>query len=621
MRQDDTENHDGFMDSVLGKAKKVLFPEAVVDVGVVSETMQTAPSSLIANPNERRKAKSRARLASSTSMLANITSSHVAKCNGSVAMKNRAHTVCEGKENKPHKTSGKRGNNTKLDSLAVAFSSTTETQTKRLVGVDGENSKHVSKGITGKSKGKGLSYALFDVNANNEHRRPHTMRDDSVIRKSGPLRKDEICNKSDIDNTRRRGIVNNNVSSKERNESSKEKSKRYLGTSSLMMLPSSTQKVQRPMHRKKPISRRMPSDNICAGNRLPPSSNPPFLENMQTANITGAIDNLSIVEGEATCSTPHSIWPRNRLGSITSPPGFLHRLSMLSNPNLFLDHSPLPDSKLMKRFDGKKTPDNNSGSLFPLVHEVTSPFSPEATASFSPVALDDGGYNATINSIQTDEDHVCINRSSSSYSCSQQAHDINNDNIEDQLIRTESAAKIETASPCSIEQASVVETNDHREVCAATSEVPNVAPLHDRNVTTHAKDKPTKPVNQTRPRSLKQEGEASTEVRRSSRNSKPTDRLTVTTWEKKGKPVRSDNSVQNDDVNNTKREKSDVLSVKKGSVENIITKDKSIRTDKKVNGVDDIEDGAEWESYQAYIQTLLLRKNDRPIRGKIPDRC
>ncbi len=612
MRQDDTENHVGFMDSVLGKAKKVLFPEAIdIDVG-----SDTAPSS-IANPNERRRAKSRAKLASSTSMLANI-SSDVTETNSSVALNVRAHAVCEGKENKAPKT-GKRGNKIKLDSLAMEFSIKADIQTEILVGVNVEHRKHVSKGETRKSKGKGLSYAMFDVNANNEHRQPHTMRDDSVntlIGKSGSnstpsaitLWNDGIRNKSDIDTPlnptktmsgkdRRRGIVNNTVSLKERNESSKEKNKRYLGTSSLMMLPSSTQKApslsSATMHGRNPVSTRIPRDKICAGNRLPPSINPPPLENMKSATITGAIDTLHVVEGEATCSTPHSIRHRNRLGSIRSPPGFLCRLS-IPNPNFFLDHSPLPESNLTKRFDGKKTPDNKSGALSSLAPEVTSPLSPEATVSFSPVLPDDDGYNATMNSIQIDEDHVCNNRPSPNMfptiSCRQE---------HDKLIRTESATTIETASPYSTKQVSEVEKNNHREECAAMSEecLLNVASLHDLNTTTRAKNKPTKPVNQTRPRVPKKECEASTEVRRSSRNSKPTDRLTVKTWKNKAKPVRSDNTGLKDEVN-TKREKSIVRSGKKVPVEKV----------KKVNGDDDIEDSADWESYQSYIQSLLLRK-------------
>jgi hypothetical protein len=98
------------------------------------------------------------------------------------------------------------------------------------------------------------------------------------------------------------------------------------------------------------------------------------------------------------------------------------------------------------------------------------------------------------------------------------------------------------------------------------------------------------------------------EVRKSSRNSKPTDRLTVTSWNNKKKPVRSNDTEPEDEVIITGKEKRMVRSGKGGSVNKVSTKKEKpkARSSNKAKG-DEVEDGADWESYQSYIQSLLMK--------------
>ncbi|KAL3757539.1 hypothetical protein ACHAWU_010171 [Discostella pseudostelligera] len=701
MTTDENEFHIGFMDSILGRAKKVLFPDAVdegVGVGVGMESASPSSSS-IANPNERRKPKSRARLAASTSMLANIASD-VTESTGSGALKVRTGAVGAGKVNKLTKNSGKRGNTSKLDSLAMAFSinADSDAQSDRVSGIE----MRQSKGVSYAKDCRQQHVVMKGDNVKKQARQPlKSLSANALSRESGPnsnfpvvsLKSKSASNCSDIDNpftlsmatknngkVRRRGRCNN--ISFESNESSKERSKRYTGPSSLMMIPSSTQKVQRPttsssdaMRRQKPVSRRTTNNNKCVGNRLPPSSNRPSLENIISAEnvndttLASALDGVSIGEGQTTCSTPHSIRHRNRLGSITSPPSFLHRLSKLSNPNFFQDHSPLPDSNpnLRKRFDGKKTPDNKSGVLM-----LTSPLASEATMSFSPFASEEEGNDATMNSSKVDEDQDFICRTSSATDIKspiisgvvvsnevpsisgQQGPDTND--IKAPLVGLEVAGTLETSSPHSIKSVGEMETNPagsviapccsnedrHAELaepitstdCVLSNEPP---PSNDQN----AKSKPngtTKRKPPTRPRVTKKNGDevTSVEVRKSSRNSKPTDRLTVASWNNKKKPVRSKNTEPKDEEVITSKEKRMVRSGKGGSVNKGSTKkekpkarsgkdglvDKGstekekpkARSGSKAKGDEDVEDGADWESYQSYIQSLLTR-NCKPSQN------
>ena len=106
-------------------------------------------------------------------------------------------------------------------------------------------------------------------------------------------------------------------------------------------------------------------------------------------------------------------------------------------------------------------------------------------------------------------------------------------------------------------------------------------------------------------------GVTAVEVRKSSRNSKPTDRLTVKSWKNKTKkPVQSnDHAPKAGDV--TKKEKTVVRSGNNDAVDKGIARKENVRANKKGNKDVVVEDGADWESYQAYIQSLLTKNRSQ----------
>ena len=668
MTIDDIETHVGFMDGVLGRAKKVLFPEdEAVGVGTVAAT--STSSIAIENPTERRKPKSRARLAATNSMLANIPSD-VTECTDMGTLNIRAGAAGAGKENKvlKLKTSGKRGNNIKFDSLAMTTSLNADDQSERFNDSNVNNRKHAGR----KMRQSQQPTMIRDVPVNALSRVSNPTNNSSVV-----LCKNEtIHNTSEPDNpftlgsgnTRRRGIsTNTKTASMDSNESTKERIKRYSGPSSLMMLPSSTQKAQKPnsssnaMHRKKIVSRRNTSDKKYEANRLPPSSNRSSLENIPATDIVhattlaSAIDTLSIGEGQSTCSTPHIVRHRSTLGSITSPPGFLHRLSKLSNPSFFQDHSPLPDSNpnLMKRFDGKKTPVNKSEALSSMFMspEISSPlstaFSPcvsevedsnptiqnarldevegaigeasSATNSNSPIGdtsvslslfvTEDEGIDATINNSRVDGDPEGIGRTSAFAI----RNSTSNDPVGSNKFSTSSsprgpetnafgsAGSMESSSLYSVKR--VLETENP----AIHSMSPSCRDKEATEPITSNVNLSDAPPPITRNATEGDIGITAVEVRKSSRNSKPTDRLTVKSWKNKTKkPVQSNDPAPKAGAV-TKKEKTVVRSGNNDAVDKGIARKENVRANKKGNKDVVVEDGADWESYQAYIQSLLTK--------------
>ena len=682
MTIDDIETHVGFMDGVLGRAKKVLFPEdEAVGVGTVAAT--STSSIAIENPTERRKPKSRARLAATNSMLANIPSD-VTECTDMGTLNIRAGAAGAGKENKvlKLKTSGKRGNNIKFDSLAMATSLNADAQTERFNDANVNNRKHAGRELR-QSQQPAMTravpvYALSRVSDPTNNSSVISRKNKTIHNTSEPDNPFTL-GKATSGNTRRRGIsTNTKTASMDSNESTKERIKRYSGPSSLMMLPSSTQKAQKPnsssnaMHRKKIVSRRNTSDKKYEANRLPPSSNRSSLENIPSADIVHAttlankIDTLSIGEGQLTCSTPHIIRHRNTLGSITSPPGFLHRLSKLSNPSFFQDHSPLPDSNpnLMKRFDSKKTPANKSGPLGSMSPEISSPCS----MVFSPCVSEVEDSNPTIQNARLDEVEGAIGEASSATNSNSPIGDmsvslspfvteeegidatINNSRVvgdPEGIGRTSAFAirnstsndpvglnKLPTSSSPHGPETNVVIKSGLGPGSTGLTESLSLYSvkrvLETENPAIHAmspscRDKEaTEPITSedfilsnapppiTRNATEGGNGVTAVEVRKSSRNSKPTDRLTVKSWKNKTKkPVQSNNPVPKAE-SVTKKEKTVVRAGKNDAVDKgIAKKERPVRANKKVNKDVVVEDGADWESYQAYIQSLLAKNRSQ----------
>lgn len=381
--------------------------------------------------------------------------------------------------------------------------------------------------------------------------------------------------KTNMGKNRGRGRRNHPVSSLVQTEGTEEKCKRNSGLSSLMTLTSSIQKTQIQKTQK---SRRSKRDKWKANHRAIAchslgQASIPSDDRGNVASLANCVESLTIGD-MAKCSTPLTIRHRALPGGITSPPVFLHRFSKLSNANIF-DRSPMPDSNpnLKKRFDGKKTP---SSKKMPVRPPVTSPspLSMVTKMSTSPYVFEDAGEEksacAQINKARDNTGRAASNPrvlvvSSSSISsptneCNALSHarsklfSSNGDTLEAEVLRPGSDVTLEVATPRPKKHDFIVRTTPSASPKgpvrgSAVFDVEVVVPVmrkeSDAFVAPRRKfqtkeaaneDKSTKTaVNKkvsVRPRVATKvvEDDQVTDVRRSSRQSKPTDRLTVTSW-------------------------------------------------------------------------------------------
>ena len=380
-----------------------------------------------------------------------------------------------------------------------------------------------------------------------------------------------VGGKMNMGENRGRGRRNHPVSSLVQTEGTEEKCKRNSGLSSLMTLTSSIQKTQK--------SRRSKRDKWKANHRAIPSHSSgrasiPSDNRENVASIANCVESLTIGD-MAECSTPLTIRHRALPGGITSPPVFLHRFSTLSNANIF-DRSPMPDSNpnLKKRFDGKKTPSSKKMPVRPPAATSPSPLSMVTKMSTSPYVFEDAGEEksacARINKARdstgraASSPRVLVLSSSSISSptneCNALSHarsklfSSNGDTLEAEVLRPGSDVTLEVATPRPKKHDFIVRTTPSASPKgpvrgSAVFDVEVVVPVmrkeSDAFVAPRRKfqtkeaaneDKSTKTaVNKkvsVRPRVATKvvKDDQVTEVRRSSRQSKPTDRLTVTSW-------------------------------------------------------------------------------------------
>ncbi|KAL3780619.1 hypothetical protein ACHAW5_000157 [Stephanodiscus triporus] len=362
---------------------------------------------------------------------------------------------------------------------------------------------------------------------------------------------------------RGRGKRNHTVSSLVQTKETEQKCGRNSGVSSLMTLTSSIQKTQK--------SSRSKRDKWKSSR----SSGQTSILNDERGNVTSLTDYVgSLTMGDtADCSTPLTIRHRAMPGGIASPPGFLHRLSTLSNGNNIFDRSPMPDSNpnLKKRVDGKKTPDQKLIALATVKSPPTSPFSLVTKMSTSPYVFDDKSAHTQVDEARDYTGHAApsprVLVSSSSYISSpnnecnslSRARSMllysNDDTQEADVLGLMSAAAMEVATPRLRKQDFEVGTSPSAPPRApvrgtAVFDVEVAVPVvrNENDAITaqrrngHAKkaaykDTSTRTVANkkvaVRPRVTVKEvidDDKVTGVRKSSRQSKPTDRFTVTSF-------------------------------------------------------------------------------------------
>lgn len=408
----------GFMGPILGRAKKVLFPD---DYPVQEQQHHHAQkSSDTAVVNKKKKSKSRARRAgrmesAGGSSLANVT---IDNSSGS----------SDGKENNKKSQSSslnvsknkKRGSaHRKMDSLAVAAASTIQTEavninesteqrqkpsrmhsstggrrsdrsrsileaeeSSLLISSDTQQQNGNIRKSTSGRRSDGIQTCSLLVSSEPEPQQNDRHRRKSRVRFQGessalPLEKnDEVKdNNNSKQQTRRRGRSNHPISSLVQSESSTtnsivSKSKRgssfggissrsSAGESSLMALPSSTQKKSKSPQRKqkKKSERSKPTEKEASS--------------LNVSSLTNEVGRLSLDNEQKLAISPTFRSPlttrqrsTRQSGEIISPAGIL-RFSTISNSNVFqqqqqqlfsMECSPVPGLNPRKRLDKKKTP-------------------------------------------------------------------------------------------------------------------------------------------------------------------------------------------------------------------------------------------------------------------------
>ncbi|KAL3809967.1 hypothetical protein ACHAXA_007743 [Cyclostephanos tholiformis] len=616
MAQVDDGNDLGFMGTVLGRAKKVLFPETEVDTSPprgdgdggegTRSALALASSSTttsIGIPMEgRMNSKTRARRARLIRLMASNSSlANFAVASSGRAMSERPSVVGadgNGKENRKPKTHvAKRGNSMKMDAFAAASSDFTMTHSDKDDVVVAAKERRTKFTIDGRvndvddrrrsshrSKDTSLHFCgelSVDggIAGEGNNQRPSEFKQ-PVVRPGSSVDETTTYSIAEIDamllNGGRKITPGNHRGQRRRNRPAVSslvqyeemgECKRNSGVpSSLMTLTSSIQKTQK--------SRRSRRDNwkakqLATAFHSSGQTSIPSRGRDNVASLANSVESLKIGD-TADCSTPLTIRRRAMPGGITSPPGNLHRFSTLSNANVF-DHSPMPDSNpnLKKRFDGKKTPIGKVNVPAASLPPATSPLAMMTKMSTSPYNFTDAsmmkfGYAKGTEDKEASSPRVTV--TSSSYisspnnECNALSHarsilfSSSDDSRKSNVPRRGLAVTMEVATP---------RVKAHNVKVRTTSSASPRGPVRGSSVfdvevvipvvknesdafsepqqmgLTKAaanKDKSKKMAANRKvsvcPRVTTKvvEDDNSTQVRRSSRQSKPTDRLTVTSW-------------------------------------------------------------------------------------------
>ena len=701
----------GFMGGVLGRAKKVLFP----DVEEENNNSSQSTEIIMAKKTKSRGAR-RARLAASNSSLVNIASCQSVEDGGSVETLPTKVRVGDnvvggrGKENKVPKPKRGGSNSQKMDSLVASATQSPAKHTSSLsMGSTGVVNVHRRKNRSSKDGGGLLSVCSEEQNNNvnvakddmTKKQPPHqsmkataseiteqrgkmgekgttdiSLQNELNISSTTSLMNETTYSMADIEssfttttnsnstglanqrkkNCRKKGgrckqhPVSSMVQSSSSVEETKAKSNKQrnsaAGLSSLMALPASTQKTQRTSSvtqkkdRGQAKKQQQRSNTSCATTTQEGSQSTTDDAIGNVSSLTNHVESLNV--GGNDCSTPLTIRHRSKPGGITSPPGFLVRFSTLSNNNstLFPDRSPMPDSNpnMKKKFDSKKTPDKmtalSTSTMAKPNNAMTSPPSLVTKMAISPnQENDDSGASMMIASPRvtiTSSSFVASpidgggttapllsDAKSNLFSSSNVSTDQEEGSTQDiKTRRAGSAVTMETATPRlfvkqeknlpPLSPRGPVRGSAVMEIEVATvrkeSKASGVAKPQPRNNAkdgTRAKKKEkstargeTKKKVEVNPRVTAKGGDAENDTaseptRRSCRQSKPTDRLTVASWKKKDggnsgdKPVTLDNSI---DVNESiddelvEEEAGNCQKTKKANVTTKVAKEKACVT-------------------------------------------
>jgi len=602
----DDRNNPGFMGNVLGRAKKVLFPDMTVVESAVFENHQLVISEnhtlKTTNDEEEEEVKKKPRvrrrrgglMTSSSSSLVSIASPRPAA--GMRTMNAEADfgsVVVVGKENrKPHVTNNnnktKRASSTTMDSLVTSLAddpkidkldkrsdniasinNAVERQKKTSISSsigrnrksDGTSSLHFcgdasvsSRQLVKSNESKKynhstdeVTYSIDDIDAslvavgssNDDRTKFSRNRDGHGSRRNHPRRivsslvqEDDMTDRKKINrSTIQRGSSSSDPSS----VITKRRSSSSGGLSSLMTLPSSMQKAQKSRRDKRDRwkttmtdSRHTKAPHLSSGQV---AANPLNRQSSESLRIEEHQNVETVV-----CSTPHtirhrSIQPGEGGDGIMSPPAFLHRFSTaLSNENgggwsnIFDSGNP----SLKKRFDSKTTPDRISDDL--LIEDdvksslMSSPLSLVTKMSSSPYVFEKSSItlNAAASSpivLVTSSSHVHMSSTNN-----QNDDTIKSDAIIERSVRGSAVLDVEVVTvPLTKKKeesntSNVPLQNNTRTKSHVGTNVKSTRSVVNRTVG----------VRPSLPSKVVHDDTTMAGVRRSSRQTIPTDRLTIT---------------------------------------------------------------------------------------------
>ena len=489
------EKHFGFVEALVGRARKTLF----TDPENTSESANGKP----ARSGKPRSSRGRS---STTSSLANIETNQghgkENKAPAAIGGTGTSATVGPGKCEEKY-TSDKRRSRGSLKQSGICSLSACHSS---------ESSGHVSaKNTSGRPRGKR----------------------DNVAKKAGNDL-EGACDRASARVCRDAGTFGQKKGRKRGGRGKHQTSslivhidqdtKRAPKVSSLMALPASTQKTQKS----NTLRRKEPARARGGGGRTASST---LAKGESGDSVSDLLNKLSI-EGEeqsSACFTPSTIRNRTSLtaGTITSPPAAQRHSTLSDNGFVFSVRSPMPDLNPKKRFDSKKTPDCKFLQVGGSPMDTSlSPMSPSMDTSLSPMSPSPReGMGSPVELTQT-SDHV---KRSAQVLFSDEVETFQ-DEANDR--RPGSAVlEVEAPTPRLPKRSEAERPKVHLEGFAR-SEESVVESAETNQIEAQIVCKPTE---QSRP-FLEDDGNAThLAVRRSARESKKTDRLTVSSWRGKKK--------------------------------------------------------------------------------------
>lgn len=418
-------------------------------------------------------------------------------------------------------------------------------------------------------------------------------------------------------------VQESSVDKKEATKSSKGKPTSTGGISSLMALPASTQKTQKSSSSGRVATKKAGQTKKKKQEKLTKTS---LLNDV--SSLTNCVESLMIEEEKqpnqqqqnSKCSTPLTIRHRSMSGGITSPP-INHRYTSIStnNSSLFPDRTPRPEinPNMKKKCDSKPTPDNFKDAALstakPMVVASPAPTLSTTEMAISPIVSGgneeetafqaaDTSFTSTVASPRIltttpsfissptnegDGSAVLCDAKSNLFSNVSKAQGIKT-RAKKSGVTTEQTANSPVRGSCVME---VELPTARKEGKAVVSRSRNMKKINLRTVVNKKENKPIAESGKAKelviqPLVTTKEEEIAEPTRRSTRQSKPTDRLTVASWKNKKKKKngerivtfdsveRADESIDEDDGNDEEQVESPNLETIK------VVKEQKVKTTK-----------------------------------------